>query len=497
VIGERSLFRESLKGERAISFERSEERFEKDVIEQLRWLSIQWDEGPDKEGQYGPYRQSKRTGTYATYIKKLLEEKKAYYCFCSPEELEVKRQEQLSRGVSPRYSGKCASLSSEQVRKHFAEGKRSVIRFRIPPQKVSFTDMIRGTIVFDTSLIGDFIIAKDVSTPLYNLSVVVDDSEMKITHVIRGQDLLSSTPKQILLQETFGFPRVEYGHLPLILGPDKVKLSKRHGAVSIAEYRKQGYLPETLVNFLAFLGWNPGGDKEIYTLEGLIRAFGIDKVQKSDAIFNIQKLDFLNGFYIRQKSLKSLTELCTPYLIESGLITPGFESQERMPNLTGYMGKEIVQIYVVEATGEKMRFEELQKIVSLYRQRLKKLSEIVELSDFFFEDTLPYEKDLLLWKEMTDKEIKEAIDNLEKVLSKIKEGDWQEKTLEKIITAEAETFAAKLKHPGDRGYLLWPLRVALTGKKSSAGPFEIAQALGKARTIKRVGEARDKLVSNK
>ena len=293
--------------------ERSRPEYEKDIIENLKWLGIEWDEF---------YRQSERQKIYAQYIKKLLEEDKAYYCFCSEEELEAQRQYQLSIGEAPRYSGKCANLSPEEVEKLKESGKLAVIRFRVPAKKIEFNDLIRGKIEFETSLLGDIVIAKNLSTPLYNFTCVVDDFEMKISHVIRGEEHISNTPKQILLQEALNFPSPQYAHLPIILAPDKTKLSKRHGAIGISEFKKDGYLPEALVNFMAFLGWNPGGEREIYSLPSLIKEFSLEKVQKGGAIFNIKRLDFLNSFYIRQRSVEKLTELCLPYLIEQGLIEP-------------------------------------------------------------------------------------------------------------------------------------------------------------------------------
>jgi glutamyl-tRNA synthetase len=435
--------------------ERSSPEFEKDIIENLKWLGIEWSEGPDIGGEYGPYRQSQRINSYAKYLEKLIAEDKAYYCFCSEEELEARRQYLLSIGEAPRYSGKCANLSKETVKKYLAEGKPSVIRFRVPSKKINFDDLIRGRLEFDTSLIGDIVIAKDLATPLYNFAVVIDDFEMKISHVIRGEDHIPNTPKQILIQEALGFSQPEYAHLPLILGPDRTKLSKRHGTVAISEYKKAGYLPEALINFMAFLGWNPGDEREIYSLPSLVKEFSLDKVQKGGAIFNLKRLDFLNGFYIRQKSIDRLVELCLPYLKESGLI------------------------------GEKaIDLEQLKKIVAIYQERLKKLSEISELTDFFFKDKLEYDKNLLRWGEMSNKEIKEALSKLEKLLSKIKPENWTKENLENILMPEAEK-------TGDRGELLWPLRVALTGKEASAGPFEIAEILGKEKTLQRVKEAKN------
>jgi nondiscriminating glutamyl-tRNA synthetase len=465
--------------------ERSLPEFEKDILESFKWLWIEWDEGSDIEGKYGPYRQSQRTDIYKKYIEKLITEDKAYYCFCSQQELEAQRQYQMSQGLAPRYSGKCANLDKETVKKYLAEGKPTIIRFRVPAKKVSFDDLIRGKLEFDAGLMGDIIIAKDLNTPLYNFAVVVDDFEMKISHVIRGEEHISNTPKQILMQEALGFSKPLYAHLPLILGPDKTKLSKRHGATSVLEFKKQGYLPEAIINFMAFLGWNPGDEREIYSMSSLIKEFSLEKVQKAGAVFNIKKLDFLNGFYIRQKSVEKLTELCLPYLIEEGLISPFFKEAQYPP---AYGAKEIIQKYKISETGEEIYLETIQKIVSIYQERLKKLSEIVELTDFFFKAQLEYEKNLLKWKEMSDKEIKNSLNRLEKLLSKIKIEDWNKGNLESILLPEAEKMGPAAQK--DRGYLLWPFRVALTGKQASASPFEIAEILGKEKTLKRIEEAK-------
>ena len=434
--------------------ERSSPEFEKDIIESLKWLGIEWSEGPDIDGQYGPYRQMERLNIYAKYLEKLLAENKAYYCFCSEEELEAQRQYQMSIGETPRYTGKCANLDKELVQKYLAEGKPSVIRFRVIPKKLHFDDLIRGRLEFDTELMGDIVIAKNLETPLYNFAVVIDDFEMKISHVIRGEDHISNTPKQILIQEALGLSRPIYGHLPLILGPDRTKLSKRNATVSVSEYRKEGYLAESLINFMAFLGWNPGDEREIYSMSSLVKEFSLDRVQKGGAIFNIKRLDYLNGFYIRQKSVERLTDLCLPYLKERGLINDDYNQ------------------------------EEVKKIIAIHQERLKKLSEITELADFFFKEKLDYDKNLLKWGEMEEKEIKKSLEKSEKILSKIKSEDWNKENLQNVLLPEAEEM-------GDRGKLLWPLRVALAGKAASAGPFDIADILGKEKTIKRIKEAKD------
>lgn len=472
--------------------ERSDVKWEKDIIESLIWLGIMWDEGPDPAnpknyiGEYSPYRQSERLETYATYLEKLLKEDKAYYCFCTEKELETMRKEQMSRGEAPRYNGKCSNLSKKEVKRRLGLGEKSIIRFRVPHRKVVFDDLIRGKIEFDTSLIGDIVIAKDLATPLYNFAVVVDDFEMKITYVLRGEDHISNTPKQILIQEALGFPRPQYAHLPLILGSDRSKLSKRHGAISVREYRQQGYLPEALINFMALLGWNPGIDKEIYSIEELIEDFSLERIQKSGAIFNIQKLDYLNGVHIRRKSVLKLTELCLPYLVEAGLIEPIFKEKQYPP---AYGGLELVNAFKISETGETIDWSYLEKIVGLYQERLKKLSEIVDLVYFFFKDKLQYDRELLRWKDMSDKEVTVSLDKLEELLSNLDKRNFTKENLEKILMPEAEKI-------GDKGKLLWPFRVALTGKKASAGPFEIAEVLGKERVLKRIKEAKG-LLENK
>ncbi len=487
--------------------ERSDAQWEQDILENLHWLGIEWDEGPILQskvrnyseqnaryigraaryseqnaryigraarykGDYGPYRQSGRLERYATYLEKLFGEGKTYYCFCPEEELEAQRQEQMSRGEAPKYSGKCRQFNEQEVKMRLAKGEKSIIRFKAPAKRVAFNDLIRGKIEFDTALMGDMVIAKDIATPLYNFAAVVDDFEMQITHVIRGEDHISNTPKQILLQEALGFTSPIYAHLPLILGSDRSKLSKRHGAVSVSEYREAGYLAEALINFMAFLGWNPATEKELYSLEELVEDFALGKTQKGGAVFNMARLDYLNGAHIRKMPLEKLTELCVPYWIESGNLKMQKEKSELK-----------TKNYAITETKEIIDLDHIKNVAALYQERLKKLSEVVELTDFFFKDVLEYNKELLRWKNMTDRDIAESIDELEKLLSEISEAGWQKENLEKIIMPIA-------KSKGDRGQLLWPLRVALTGKEASAGPFEIAEMLGKQKTMKRINAAK-------
>ena len=432
--------------------ERSRQIWTDEILDQLKWLGIEWDEGPDIGGEFGPYKQTQRTDIYKKYLEKLLAENKAYYCFCSPEDLEAKRQDQMSRGVAPKYDGTCAHISKEIVEKNFADNKDSVIRFRIENKKVKFNDLVRGEVEFDASLLGDVVIAKDLESPLYHFAVVIDDYEMKISHVIRGEEHLPNTPRQILIQEALEIEKPIYAHLPLMLNMDKSKMSKRQGDVAVSDYRRNGYLPEALINFMVLMGWNPGTEKEYFTLSQLEKEFSIEKVQKAGAIFNIQRLDFLNGFYIREKDIKKLTELCVPYLKEAGLLVVGQVSENK-----------------------------LEKIIEVSRTRMKKLSDIVIDSDFFFSDELKYDKDLLAWQKMGESEVKVSLETSHKILSDIKE--WELKNLEQVLITEAEKFG---KNKGD---LLWPLRVALSGKKFSPNPFEIADILGKEETLKRIEKA--------
>lgn len=439
--------------------ERSDQKWTDQIIEEFHWLGLTWNEGPDIGGAFGPYKQSQRLDIYKEYLEKLLAEKKAYFCNCGAEDLEAKRQDQMSRGLAPKYDGKCRK----------ANHKEGVVRFKIENKKVTFHDLIRGDVEFDSALSGDIVIAKDLDSPLYHFAVVIDDFLMQISHVIRGEEHLSNTPRQILLQEALGFNLPTYAHIPLLLNPDKSKMSKRQGDVALKDYHDKGYLPEALINFMVLLGWNPGNpsgrsgqaEKDIFSLPELEKEFSLEKVQKSGAVFNLQKLDYLNGYYIREKSLSTLTKLCLPYLSECN--TSQFSQKQ------------------------------LEKIVEAYKTRLKKLSDIKELADFFFVENVwndspshkasaEQRKKMLAWKEMGDREVKESLEASAKILSEAKK--WDKKSLEELLVSAAEKFNEK-----NRGYLLWPLRAALSGKEASASPFEIAEILGKEKTLQRISDA--------
>ncbi len=445
--------------------ERSEERWEKNIIENLKWLGMDYDEGPTESKEreeYGPYRQSQRIASYRSYLEKLLKKNQAYYCYCTEKALADERTFQRTKGEPPRYSGKCANLTPAQIKQFKKQECKPVIRFKIPAQKITFDDLIRGQLTFDATLLGDPIIAKDLNAPLYNFAVVVDDYLMKITHVIRGEDHIANTPKQIAMQEALGFPRPQYAHLPLILNPDRSKMSKRQQLaggqvipVTIQEFKEEGYLPEALINYMAFLGWSPKDNREIFSLQELIAEFSLAKVNKGGAVFNLQKLNDLNGYYLRQMPLKNLTQLILKQ------------------NLLKYNLQDYSQEYI-------------EKAIATVQERLKKLSEVQEYTRFYFEK-IDYPASLLQWKKMTAAQIEQSLEIAQEVLKKTDPQDFTPNKLEEILrrTLEREKIGA--------GEFLWPLRVALTGLAASPSPFEVAWTLGKDESLRRVTTAIKKL----
>ncbi len=306
--------------------ERHNEKAVDVIFRALKWMGLNWDEGPDVGGDFGPYRQSQRFDIYKRYAKLLLEKGLAYECFCTPEELESMRNEQIRKGEPPRYTGKCRSLTNEQKQKFLSEGRKPVLRFKVPEKTVIWNDLVKGRMVIDSNQLGgDFVIVRSNGIPMYNFAVVVDDTLMKISHVIRGEDHLSNTPKQILLYEAFGFQIPEFAHLPMILGSDKTKLSKRHGSTSVSDFERKGYLPEAFVNFLSLLGWYPEDGKEILSMNELIERFDLKDVNSSPAIFDVKKLNWMNEVYIRKYPIPKLTDLIVPYLKEANLDTSKFD----------------------------------------------------------------------------------------------------------------------------------------------------------------------------
>lgn len=301
--------------------ERSEKRFEDQLIEDMKWLGLDWDEGPDVGGPYPPYRQSDKMEVYRSYAERLIREKKAYHCFCSAEELERERQQAMAEGRQPIYSGKCRQLDPAEAERRRVNGEAAAIRLKIPEHPIRFHDIVRGDVEFSNEVVSDPIIVRSTGMPVYNYVVVIDDADMKITHVIRGDDHISNTPKQVALYEALGLPVPEFAHLSTILGPDRERLSKRHGATSVANFREMGVLPEALMNYLALLGWAPsGGDREIFPKDDLIREFSLERVTPAPAIFDNDKLNWLNRHYLKQSSPERVHALAFRFLERAGLL---------------------------------------------------------------------------------------------------------------------------------------------------------------------------------
>ena len=433
---------------------RSQEDFTRSIIENLKWLGLNWDEGPEVGGEYGPYFQSERLNIYREFADKLLREGKAYLCYCLPEELEVKKKKMQEKGIPPVYDGRCRSLSQEERRRFEREGRKPTFRFRVPQVGViKVKDLLRGEVSFDSKLIGDFIILKSDGTPTFNFANVIDDALMKITHVIRGDDHLSNTPRQLLIYDALGFEPPYYAHIPMILGKDGSKLSKRHGATSVSYYREKGYLPWAVVNYLALLGWSTPDSQQFFTREELIEKFSLERVNKSPAIFDPQKLEWMNAEYIRKMDTRKLTELVIPYLKKKGWVKDGLSTDE---------------------------YNKVLQIVKLEKDRLRVLSDITKLANFFFEKDFPYDE------KAVEKRLKK--DYVPFLLKRIKEEVEEKKSLEekdleetlRRLSEELGLSTSKVFHP---------LRVALTGKMEGPGLFELACALGKEEVLRRIDRA--------
>ncbi len=434
---------------------RSEKKFEEDILSALAWLGLDFDEGPlpggGYKGEYGPYRQSERTEIYKRYLNALLQEKKAYYCFCKKEELEAERTSMSAQGLSPKYGGKCRALLESEVNKNIKEGLECAIRFKAPEKNISFIDIIRGKIEFDMALGGDFVIAKNLETPLYNFAATVDDELMKISHVIRGEDHIANTPKQIVLQNALNFSEPQYAHLPLILDPARSKMSKRFSATALQTYRENGYLSEAIMNFLALLGWHPTNDKEIMDVSEFIKEFSLERVQKGGAIFNLEKLDWLNAQYIRKMSSTEILKK-------------------------------------IKARGESVNgLTEQQELalVDLIKERLHRINDFFELTKFFYV-LGEYPAERLIWKKTTKAITFSALQKAIETLSEVKPEDFSSKqNLELVLDSLIQKFG--------RGEVFWPLRVALSGLEASPGPYEIMIILGKDETLSRLKKAVQKL----
>jgi len=440
------------------------------IIKTLNTVGLDNDEGPIKGGHYGPYIQSERLDIYKEHITTLLNKGYAYHCFCTLKLLEKDREEQRVKKLPTKYGGRCLKLTEEEINNKLENNEPHVIRLKVPETgKTSFHDEVYGDIEFDNSSIDHQVLFKSDGFPTYHLANVVDDHLMEISHVIRGEEWLPSTPKHILLYKAFGWELPKFAHLPLLLNQDRSKLSKRQGDVAVEDYLGQGFLPEVLINFVALLGWNPRGDQEIYTLKELIDAFDLSSINKGGAILNREKLYWMNGEYIKNKSLEELVDLCMPEYLESGIIT------DRDGKL------------IINETGETIDKKWLARIIELERERMKRIDEIPQLTNFLFKDTLDYEGDILVWKKSDKESTKNNLEALETLLVSLDKKDFKKEKLETEIKKLIEDSGV------GNGDILWPMRVALSGLLSSPPPFEIAEILGKEKTIKRLKDAINKL----
>ena len=428
------------------------------IMDGLRWLGLDWDEGPDVGGDYGPYYQSQRLSLYQEAAARLVTRGDAYRCYCSPERLEAMRKEQVARKQPTGYDRVCRGLSPQECARKEGEGITPVVRFKVPPEgQLKFNDLIFGEVVFDFKTIDDFVLLKSDAFPTYHLANVVDDSAMKISHVIRAEEWISSTPRHLLLYKALGLEPPRYVHHPMILGPDRAKLSKRHGAVSILDYRQQGYLPETMLNFLALIGWSLDDKTEIMTRRELVESFSLERIGKTGAIFNKEKLDWMNGVYIRGLRVDDLANRAMPFL-EKGL-----PAGVKRPLDAGYVNR----------------------IMPLVQERAKTLAELPELVEFFFVGTLDYAADLFIDKKTTAQDAVKALEASAQRLPSLESFD--EQSLENLLRPLAVELGLKT------GQLFGALRTAVTGRTAAPPLFQTMAVLGRERCLGRIEAALKKL----
>lgn len=436
------------------------------IVKSLIWAGLEPDEGVclDKEGKaaqkgnLGPYVQSERLLLYQKYARELLDKGQAYYCFCSAERLDQLREHQQKNKLPTGYDGACLKITLADAQGRVAAGESHIVRLKMPKEgETIFTDLIRGEVKFQNKLTDDQVLIKSDGFPTYHLAVVVDDHLMQISHIIRGEEWISSTPKHIQLYKYFGWETPQFAHLPQLLNQDRSKLSKRQGDVAVLDFRDKGYLPEAVINFIAFLGWNPGTEKELYTMKELVRDFSLEKASKAGAIFNIEKLSWYNRAYLKQLPATELTARALLWF-ERDLFY-----QDLMPAI-------------------KAQPAWFADVLNLERERITTLAEIPAAVRFIF--VLPiYPPELLVWKKSTPEEVKRVLPELAAFLNSLNAGVWTKENL----AAQVKNWI--LEHGYQTGAALWPLRVALSGQTNSPGPFEIAAVLGKTKTIERLEHA--------
>ncbi|RAS85611.1 glutamate--tRNA ligase [Priestia endophytica] len=425
---------------------------EESQLQYLKWLGIEWDESIDVGGEYGPYRQSERNDIYAKYTKQLMENEQAYYCYCTEEELEAEREAQIAEGKPPRYSNKCRHLTAEDRAALEAEGRKPSIRFKVPEGRVfKFDDMVKGEVAFESDGIGDFVIVKKDGIPTYNYAVAIDDHLMKMSHILRGDDHISNTPKQLMIYDAFGWEVPKFGHMTLIVNESRRKLSKRDESIIqfIEQYKDLGYLPEALFNFITLLGWSPEGEEELFTKEQFIEIFDPSRLSKSPALFDMKKLKWMNNQYIKELSTDEVVDLALPHLVKAGKVKEEMSDQEK---------------------------QWVYDVIALYKDQLSFGAEIIELTDLFFRTSIEY-----------DEEAQEVL-NEEQVPEVMKAFAQEINSLEDFEPASIKSsIKAVQKATGHKGKKLFmPIRVATTGQ--THGP-ELPQAialLGKETVLARL-----------
>ena len=433
--------------------ERSSWEMVSGIVDGLRWLGLDWDEGPDIGGPHAPYFQSERLEQYREWGARLVADGKAYYCYCAPETLQQKRQAAEAAGGGWIYDRTCCALSPAEISEREAARVPRAVRFKVPDGKTAFADLVHGPIEFPNAVIEDFVVLRSDMQPTYHLSVVVDDIDMRITHVVRGDDHISNTPKQVLLYHAFGSTPPSFAHVPLILGTDKKRLSKRHGATSVMEYHRLGYLPEAMVNFLALLGWSPGGDEELFTRDELVSRFALEGISGGNAVFNPEKLDWVNQQHILRLPAGELARRLEPLLREHGLWTEALAGARR---------------------------DWLLAIIELLKPRARTLLQFLHEARPFLADDVTYEPQAVS-KHLSKPELRGAIEELADELSRLP--DFTAAPLEATLRSGAE--ARQMKPAA----LIHATRVAVTGRAASPGLFEVLELIGRDRVVTRLRNA--------
>lgn len=430
--------------------ERTKQEYIDNIFDSLKALGLNWDEGPDVGGPYGPYTQSERFDIYPKYAQILLDKGYAYECWCTNEELEQEKEEAVKNHKPYVYSRKCLNITPEQKEQYIKEGRKPSIRFKVEHKELIFNDMVKGELKFDTSLIGDFVIMKSNGTPTYNFAVVIDDMLMKISHIIRGEDHISNTPKQILIYEALGAKVPEFGHLGMILAPDRSKLSKRHGATAVSDFVKEGYLTDALINFVALLGWAPSDSVEIKTVDEIAKDFRINEISSSNSIFEYDKLNWMNGQYIKKMDISKLTDMIIPFLSDYDL--------------------------------SELSREKLEKMVEITREPLTTLKDIQKDVPYFFGEDVPLDE----VKELLTTELSKNV--LNKFMELAQKWDFNnEQELHDDLQKLRDEFKANFGYKPKE--TMWAIRAAVTGRTRGADMVGILTILGKDKVLRRIKNA--------